>query len=247
MKLEKLLLATACTLLFACETVDSPNVRTDGIYADYIATADGSGRTRLEANLRVGGARSNTFLELIDGDKLMADHDGSVQQMDKRSSVFGAVTYASDFDVDAKDTKFRIGFERQPHDDFEAECRGGGAPDSFATLPAPFTLSNPEADRSFSRRADNITVSWDRADDGDSMRVEVHGDCLRDESFEVSDDSGQFVIAAGRLETVSDEDPTCRATIEVLRLRPGTIDSAFGEGGTFVARQVRTVRVKSRP
>ena len=51
--------------LVACESVDSTAVTTAGVYADITAMADGSGSTRTTAILKVGGATSNTYLDLI--------------------------------------------------------------------------------------------------------------------------------------------------------------------------------------
>jgi len=49
----------------ACESVDSDDIRTSGVYAYMNVEAKGDGNTRVSARLTVGGAFSNTDLELV--------------------------------------------------------------------------------------------------------------------------------------------------------------------------------------
>jgi hypothetical protein len=69
MRIRHLAFAVALAPLVACEAVDSEDVLTSGMYADLAVTNTGS-NTRAAAILRVGGASSNTFVELTGDDSL---------------------------------------------------------------------------------------------------------------------------------------------------------------------------------
>lgn len=237
------LLATA-----ACERVESSDVRTSGIYADMTVTAVGDGTSRVSAALRVGGSLSNTYLDLVDGDELMAIQGEDEARMSERSIPLGPVHYEATFDVDTENTPFRVSFAREPHDETEKECRGGSAPNSFATLPAPFTIDAPAEDRAFSRADDDIEITWSPNGRRDAMSWRASGSCIEGDSGDIDTDNGRFVISRGKLRLRREaDDNSCDVTITITRSRPGQIDPAYGEGGRFVARQVRSVEVRSDP
>lgn len=232
----------------ACERVESSDVRTSGIYADMTVTARGDGESQVSAALRVGGSLSNTYLELVDGDELMAIQGEDEVRMSKRSIPLGPVSYVASFPVDAENTPFRVSFSREPHDEAEKACRGGSAPSSFATLPAPFTIDGPDAGRTFSRADDDIEVTWSPTGSRDRMSWRVSGSCVENDSGDIDSDSGRFVVRRGDLRPIENrERDDCSLTIEIVRQRAGQIDPAYGEGGRFVARQVRQIRVESVP
>jgi hypothetical protein len=241
-------LIIAALSLAACERVESSNVRTDGIYADLDVVAKGDGKSSVSASLRVGGSLSNTYLDLIDGDVLMAHQADDAQEMERRTLLFGQVWYEATFDVDAENTPFRIEFAREPHDDTEKQCRGGSAPNSFATLPAPFAFDGPEVGKSFSRANDDLEITWSPNGSSDKMSFQISGSCIQSESGDISGDPGRLAIARGRLKPTMNQPPaTCAIIVELIRSRSGEVDPAFGEGGTFRARQIRTLDLQSAP
>jgi len=235
-------------LLFACERVESTDVRTSGIYADLDVVARGDGDSTVSASLRVGGSLSNTYLELIDGDVLMAHQGEDKEEMDEHSFPLGPVTYDATFDVDDENTPFRVEFAREAHDEAEEECRGGGAPNSFATLPAPFAFDGPSRDQSFSRSEADIEITWSPNGLRDGMTWRVSGDCISGDSGDISGDPGRITIERGKLRAIQGrEAETCSMTVEIVRSRGGAVDPAYGEGGRFSARQVRAISLKSAP
>jgi hypothetical protein len=248
MKTNAPVILPAIFLLAACETVESKNVRTDGIYADLRATADGSGSTVVEASLRVGGSGSNTYLDLSDGDSLLVDHAGDTRRLERSQDFFGAVHYRTSVPTDAADTPLRVAFMREPHDQMEAECRGGSAPYSIATLPSPFSITAPSADAKFSRARDSIVVTWTPSSH-DAMRWTASGTCIRNESGDLDGDPGRLELDAGRFEPATDREQSqsCEVTITLIRRRMGMVDPAYGEGGTFTAEQIRKVEIDSEP
>ncbi len=231
----------------ACTSVESKNVRTDGLFADFEARADGSGKTSVEASLRVGGS-TGSFVDLDDGDKLVAHNGMDNREMDLGTSLFGMRIYDESFDADDAGESFRIEFQREAHDSTEEACRGGGAPNSVVTLPAKFTISSPAADTAFGRAMDAITINWNAANDGDEMEGKLDGECVHSKTFDIGADNGAFTIDAGEIEARDmEEGTTCDITIQITRKRAGTVDDAYGEGGRFIGKQVREIELSSRP
>src|SRR4030095_9550092 len=75
------------------QEVESTDVRTSGVYPVIDVTADGSGSTRVQVKLKVGGSASNTFLELTGEDRLTATAGGVTKDLD----ATGSVTYSATF------------------------------------------------------------------------------------------------------------------------------------------------------
>ena len=243
--------STTITALFilatACESVESKNVRTDGIFADLEASADGDGSTTLTAALKVGGS-NGSYMDLADGDKLIAHHGSDQTEMTLSDSLFGVRRYSATFNADQAGESFRIAFEREAHDDTEEACRGGGAPDSSASLPRGFSISSPASGAPLSRGGDEIVIRWDRASDGDEMEAELTGSCIHSKTIDIDGDPGSVSVSRDSLDARDGEvGTTCEVTIELKRKRPGTVDSAYGEGGRFSAEQMRTITIQSQP
>jgi hypothetical protein len=221
----------------ACQPVDSASIKTSGIYADLLAQADGSGSTQVTARLRVGGALSNTVLDLSAGDQLAAASGDERHDLARHDGLLGDVYYGASFSGDSAEKPFTVAFTR---------TGDTGAPSSAAALPAPFTLASPAAGASFSRARDSITVRWSAAT-ADRVSVSLVGACVQVVS--ATDQSGaDYTVNAGQLQAAQDHaTDTCPVTITVTRERAGHVDAAYGDGGVFVARQVRTVAVQSKP
>ena len=224
--------------LVACESVESTDVLTSGVYADISATADGSGSTETSAILRVGGGNSNTFLQLVEDDTLTASQGDDSQAMTE-VNLGDWYSYVATFEVDEEDAEFAVAFERTVDE---------GAPNTTMSLPAPFDLTAPEADVTVAAAEEDITISWEPADAGDDMSWDIDGDCIQAEGDSVDGDPGIAVIEAGTLEWWDDEEPaTCEATITVTRSRAGSLDEGYGEGGTAYGRHQRQVKILVAP
>jgi hypothetical protein len=245
--MQKTVLLAALLLSTACESIDSANVRTDGIYAAMSAVADDSGDTRLTAYLKTGGSGSNTFLDLSEGDTLTAYAGAQKEEMD-RESLLGEVWYRAELEGNAEGTPLRIEFSREGHDEEETSCRGGSAPSSIATLPAPFAIDSPADDTRVSRKDEELEIAWSPTS-SDPIRWELSGSCIHDIGGELMADTGRVAIEKGRIEAVSParEGETCGVTLKIMRIRDGMIDRAYGEGGFFSAQQHRVLTFSSTP
>ena len=227
----------AITLVVGCAKVESEDVATSGVHADIRASADGSGSTQVRTTLRVGGATSNTFLDLAGDDKLEVTQ-GETTQSPAREELLEAVSYVSSFPVDAADTEFKVAFLRSIDD---------GAPDSRVVLPAPFAITAPAAESTHSRVVD-VTLEWSPSAGGDAMTWIASGNCVQMRSGNIAGDPGLLVLPAGTFVAHENQTTaTCEVTVTVHRTRGGTLDPNYGEGGNVRGEQVRRLEILSAP
>jgi hypothetical protein len=220
------LLALACT-----ESVESTDIRTTGIYPEIEVVATGNGSSKVTVRLKTGGDNSNTFLDLRGDDKLEATVGDETKELDQSGN-----SYIASFDTDEGGTEFTIAFTRGEEDD--------SAPESIVTLPEPFDMTIDAT--TASRADDDVPYSWEPAGD-DDMDWHLDGDCVQLASGHTPDD-GMNTIAAGDIETFdSDKEKTCTVKLQLERAQGGTIDAAFTEGGSIVAKQVRSDTFTSAP
>jgi len=235
---KKMLALATVAALVGCESVDSTDVLTSGVYADIAATADGSGSTQATASLRVGGGNSNVWMRL-EGDDTLTAAQGEDSQPMTEVNFAETYSYVAEFDVDAEDTEFSVAFDRTVDE---------GAPSTMMSLPAPFDLTAPEADITVTASEEDIPISWEPADSADEMAWSIDGDCIASEGGALDGDTGAHVIEAGTLEWWDEEEPaTCEAVITITRSRAGSLDEGYGEGGTAYGRHQREVRILVAP
>jgi hypothetical protein len=219
-------------LAFGCtQSVESTDVRTTGIYPEIEVTATGNGDALVEIRLKVGGKTSNTFLELTGKDTLEVTAGGKTKVPDRSGDAYRVA-----FSVDEEDTEFEVAFLRGGEDD--------DAPSSVVSMPAPFDLTVDTTEAS--RADDAVDFVWDPPASG-NIAWDIDGDCIKDADDKTPDD-GAGSLAAGEIDTfASDEEETCTVDLTLTRSRSGSIDSAFTEGGSIVARHVRTDSFTSTP
>jgi hypothetical protein len=204
------------------------------------ASADGTGESVVNARLNVDD-NSTDFVDLSSGDTLVASAGGQSRVL-SRSQSLGEVRYATSFTgLDSAGMLYTVALNR---------ANDVSAPSSTCTLPTPFQITSPNSDGTFSRKNDDIVVSYDHAGSMDSMAWSVSGACIRTGANGiVGGDAGSFTIARGSL---TSSDPaaagvTCQIQVTLTRSRPGELDSHFGAGGSIVAQQVRAVTFNSAP
>lgn len=222
-------------LLSGCtETVDSQNIKTQGISATISATAETDQETRLIATLKVGGDESNTYVDLSGGDRIFASSGDKRVEMQAQSTG----VYEAEFNTAAAEAEFLIDLQRENDDD---------APANRGTLPSPFTLTMGAS--AVSRAAD-ITVTWAPSGSNDDVRLELNGSCTFLETIDVPGDTGAYTIPANTLTATGAMDqppPTCDVNVTMTHSRSGTTDSAFDSESSFVLQQVRSGQFTSTP
>lgn len=229
--LAALAVATGCT------SADSTDIKTSGYYATITATGNGTGKTAVSTVIQLGPL-STTFVELKGSDTLTAT-SGSETVTLKKFDLLGLISYNGTLDGDAEGKDFTVALTRGKEDT--------SAPKSAGTLPAPFTLSSPAKGATFVRGTDAISVKWDNSGKADAMSVELSGTCIQSVSKTPSD-SGEVTIGANEIKASKDnETKTCDVTVTVKRTRDGTLDAAYGKGGSVRGIQTRSVGVISKP
>jgi hypothetical protein len=226
----------------ACTDLASSDITTSGMSATMSITADETGTTTASVQLNVDD-NPTAFVTLSAGDSLKATTGSQSQELSETSDLLGDVSYAATFQgAAANGTTYTIALDRQT---------GQSAPSSTCTLPAPFALSAPLPDATWSRANQDITVSYAPSSGPDAMSWTIAMQCasgIADYSGTVSGDPGSFVIPKGMLAgtTGAGPDGTCTATLTVNRTRPGELDPAF-TGGAIDAVQARALTFQSAP
>ncbi len=224
--------------LTGCEATDSQDLKTSGIDAEIMVSAQSADGSRVQVALMPGGD-DDPFnrVELTGGDELFATAEGQRQKM----SHSGAGSYVSDFAVAAAESRFVISLQRAATDDPDAF-------DNTGYLPAPFAI---EALRQaeYSRAAE-LTINWSGSGESDDLTLELDGDCLSASSgqLQIENDSGSFTIPAGTLLALDGKEAeSCDATLTMRRQRRGSTDRALNEESSFSLEQVRQTRFVSAP
>ncbi len=229
--------AAALLLLVGCESVSSEDVATDAMYASFEATGEGEG-VHATAILKVGGASATTYVNLEGGDRLVVEAGGVEVEMTE-SFVSDLYIYDADLSSVEVDTELVFRLERDSGDD---------ALDSRCSLPMGLSVSAPEPVETLSRAIDDLEIAWSPSGQQDPVRAVVSGDCIWDELVEPQGDPGAATVPAGTLVSLDEENPAaCVARVEVQRRRAGTVDPAFGEGGSIVCQQVAGSTFQSEP
>ena len=230
-------LMMALTLTAACTPPKSGDeVATSDMVAYLDVTSDGTTST-VTASFTYGSGVPVTYVQLGLEDTLTA----TVADLSKEMGELVAgdlVSYVVSFDDTAADTMFTVDLERGADT---------SAPASVATLPPPFDISGSEPDQTWSRGGEDITLSWAGDTAGDRMTLTADGDCIDDYEQSIDEDTGSVVVTAGSLpSTTGKEAEACEVTFWLKRDRSGELDPAYA-GGTFSAKQYRTITVYAEP
>jgi len=238
--IKRVCLGVGCVaLLGACaEDVDSANVKTNGMYADLTVTAREDGQSEVRAAILIGGRDSNTYAQLSAGDVLSAMSGSESKTLTEEGGSGGEVhIYRANFAGTEANKEFTVAFDRENDE---------SAPESTTTLPDPFVISAPVAAVEVSRAAP-LTVTWSPTT-SDGATISVDGDCVVVELATDATDTGSHTFAANTIAASAGADgDSCDVVVTVTTRASGSVDSAFGEGGRFDARQERSVTIRSTP
>jgi hypothetical protein len=239
-----LLLGTAWAAM-GCQEIDSTNVRTAGVYAQFTVTAQSTTEAKVDATLWAGGALSNTYLALTGPDHLTVYVGSAAYPMQGYRSLYEY--YSAIIPYPATDTELRVAFERGPDN--------VSAPGSSVIVPGLFAFA-PLAKAQYSRANDALEIDWAPFDPTQLVSWFVDGACVQLFGEDGAVDAGQVAIPAGTLQKPPPPGPdeehhpippdACTATADVIKSRDGQVDPAFS-GGTFKASQDRSITFTSVP
>ncbi len=219
-----------------CTLADSNTVTTANLRADIQVIADGSGQSSVYTWLfthRAGEPPLNEdTIRLVNGDAILAT--SSARTISMQESLFIEYRYDATFDTSAAGQRYEIALARSTTDT--------SASHSTVTLPEPFIPTLPAA---FSRSAP-LTITWSPS--GSPDRVSVHFTGCSDVELRQLPDTGSATLPVGAFKTTdAPGSPTCDLAVEVSRTRTGTLDPAYGQGGSIVALQRRMATITSMP
>lgn len=187
----------------------------------------------MSADIVVSGQGSNRHVVLEGEDRLEARSGAEQHPM---LSV-GNGTYEAHFAHAAE--QFEVRLERGP---------GLLPARSTGVLPPAFEITASFGEQPFSRAADALTLRWAPAESGADVTVELEGDCVHSEEFQLQGDPGQFVIEAGRLTAwKNQEQDACGVVLRVVRTCKGHPDPTLDADSSVVLRQIRSTRFVSAP
>lgn len=222
----------AALSLTACAAADSNDIDTHAIYADYSVTSNGV-TSEVVAQLKVGGATSNTIVKLTGGDQLVAYNGVTSDVMSKRSNLFGDIEYYWKYSGDVGGTSYTITFERPSR---------GELVSSSASLPKDFEITSPAYGVSYTA-AQNLPVAWTVASSED-MNINLSGSCGLLYVTALAGVTSKSIDLGGVAPlTPSSTATSCVMSVLLIRDRTNPVNAAFGEGGKFEATQKRSTAI----
>lgn len=226
--------AIAAVALLGCkETTSSEFIRTGGIAALMSATAESGDSSKVHVELRVGGAQSNTYVILQGGDQLTAKVGTETKDLQSVSEGVYEGTFATGGQAD-----ITVSLDRAEDED---------APGSKATLPASFTIAQPQPEDVLSRADDGLFIAWTPVENVEGT-VELSGPCITTASYDVSGTAGMLVVNKGELKSLDEMKPeSCTVDIQISFRREGDADPAFDDESYFYTYQKRKASFQSDP
>lgn len=225
------------SLLFALGgcggVVPSGDQPTSDLYGVFEAETRGDGTTLVTMTWREFTPDSNTTVELVEGDRATVTADGRTYDVNEIETPSG-MTYETTVNTDAGGTEIQVSLEREEYED---------AQNSSVTLPPGFEISEP-ASRAAVSRSSGFEVVLSDAPDGSNNELEVSGSCIQTYTQQFSGAEASVppdAISKDNPESDDGEVPdSCTATVEVSRIRNGSLDAAYYENeGSFRAMQQR--------
>ncbi|NIK58322.1 hypothetical protein [Kribbella shirazensis] len=239
----KRITAVALVLVLAgCSTVESKDIRTSGITADYVVTLpETDDVAKVSASYRVGKL---TFVELGDGESVTSSGGGKNVRLERHRAA-GATEYGGRLDgVVAAGTEITFDLSRGKDDD--------SAPRSTVKLPERVRLTAPLAGTTYSRRSP-IPVRVDSAPSELPSVLTWNGECIQTGSLELAPGRTSLSIPTGSIRPAT-ETPTpgakptttCPVDLTLTRRSEGTLDKAF-KNGHITAESQSVRRITSTP
>ncbi|MEO8846404.1 MAG: hypothetical protein ABI591_18830 [Kofleriaceae bacterium] len=230
----RLWIAVALVLGAGCTPTDSAAVTTANLRADVQVLSTGLGGSTVSAWLfshHAGDPPLNfETIRLVDQDVISAASNGHSVVMDE-SDLVVEYRYDAAFDTAEAGQGFEVSLDR---------VADASARHSTVTLPEPFTVTMPTT----ASRGAPLTITWSPSGSADPISLHLTG-CADAQLLAIAD-TGTTTFPAGAL-AADPPTATCDLSVEVSRTRAGSLDPAYGQGGSIVATQQRTTTLTSTP
>ena len=223
--------------LAACSDSTGGSTPTSLITPLYSISAAPNSITFVFGRLQAEGFAS---ARLPDNDALIVNAAGQVKQMRWTVEPLGGGQYAASLTQLDAGTLITISLTRSD---------GGDAPNSQVTMPLGLGVTAPLAGASVTA-GDDLLVSWAPSGTTDQMQIVMRSvQCTRSGAGNqivaaVTGDPGSatVVVDPSLLPPLASGEQ-CEVDVQVQRLVYGTLDPAYAEGGTMLARQLDAVRI----
>ena len=170
-----------------CQRINSTDVRTSGIYAEFIVTGQSTTEAKVDATLWAGGALSNTDLALTGPDHLTAYVGSTAYPMQGHTDIIDEY-YSAIIPYPVTDTELRVAFERGSDN--------VSASGSTVIVPGLFTLA-PLVKTQYSRANHALEIDWGPSDPTQLVSWFVDGACVQLFGEDGAVDAGQVAIPSG--------------------------------------------------
>ncbi|MET9275991.1 hypothetical protein [Kribbella sp. NPDC003557] len=240
--MKRIAVVATVLVLAGCSTVDSKDIRTSGITANYVVTLPETAEVaNVSASYRVG---TLTFVELGDGESVRSSGGGKEVEL-KRHHAAGVTDYSGQLDgVVQAGTEITFDLTRGMGDD--------SAPSSTVRLPERVRLAAPLAGATYSRRV-AIPVRIDSRPSELPSVLTWAGECILTDSLELVPGRTSATIPAGSIRpsqttpTPGVKPPaTCPVNLTLTRRTEGTLDKTF-KNGHITAETESVRRISSVP
>ena len=239
MNMYRYFICVVCiAVISGCSSTSSENVTTEGIAADINIVADGSGSTGVRVFLEVGsGGLGATSLRVGPSDSLTVLANGIQKTLIEDSSIFGQFSYTASYDFDDAGTLFVVSFLRD---------NGVSAPNSTVTLPDGFFVASPTGNDIYGTN-ESISIVWTPNNTSIVPTIQVTLTCTQTNGIAIvafqnvalTSDSGIAALPVAAVMPIGELDTSklCEGRVDLSRLRRGSLDPNYGEGGNITAEQ----------
>lgn len=256
------------------ESVPSISVPMDDIHAEMHVTSPDGKNAFVEVQLKKDGADSDQYLDLEEGDRLIASTQPDFAAVEITHDLFDNISDLSrqykEMEKGSDTVTFldffilKLNFlgsdgiwyyttfsDMNPDTEVTvAFLRGSspGATNSLVQLPDAFEITEPilASETVYSRNSDDIVVGWVPSGTSFPMTLEAFTSCAdRSEHDEPTVSVEDTGSYTLSAGTLEGYPGVCITTLNLIRSRLGQIDSGYGRGGSIIGHQSRTVIIYS--
>jgi hypothetical protein len=207
-------LAGGLSMPAGCAVVESESVKTDGMWAHFVAEHHPNDRAVVLASLWVG-ERGGTVIDLTGEDKMLCNGVKMTEYEEEFTNIHWT------------------GAELSPDPNNEyvfSFVRADEQVDTVVVTPDIPTISDPSPMDVFTA-GEQITVTWDASQPGDYVNFFQYGNCIKDKWIFEKPDTGSYTLPA-----LEDQDPNnpeaCTIGLQIRRIVEGNVAQDFKDGET---------------
>lgn len=216
-------------LFLGCDELQSTDVVNADLALSVQVASDGA-ITQIDAKIQRGQGLGWTPVHVAEPETLVPSVSGVDLVFEAIDLGLGDVVYTTTSDTGSGGVPVSIRFDRTADDSIG---------ETSLTVPPDFTITAPAAGAGVA--ADTaLIVLWDAAWADGTIDLTFSGSCIPGWEVSDADDVGEIDIPA---EALAAEGSACGATLTLIRTVTGSVNEAWGAGGTTSAQNGRTVTV----